>query len=228
LPNEFRGDDPSVERKIVARAGTIRRGGLLSGLVWHSRGPARWERPVIWALQHVQLPMTRSIVLLCDPLPFAVATLALAWMVLRSQRVLLAFSGTVGCVAAILVTETVLKPLVDRHHPYAGSAVFPSAHVTAAAAWAMFAWLVIDPRVRVRGALVVVPIAMAWAVVSSGAHYPADAVAGLFLGGLVVYGIVNGADQLATTIASRRRHAPAGEGVHIDRPIERDRTAIAA
>jgi membrane-associated phospholipid phosphatase len=222
----------SVERVPTIRLGiligTTAACAFLSGLVWHSRGPAEWERPLISWLQHDQLPMARPLVLLWEPLPFAVATLLLAWTALNSKRVLLALSGTAGCVAAVIATEVVLKPLLDRHHLHAGSAVFPSGHVTAAAAWAMFAWLVITPPSRLRSALVLVPVMVGWAVVSAGAHYPADALAGVFVGGLVVYAVVIGADRLTTTIANRHLHTRAGNEVYIDRPVDADRTAVAA
>jgi membrane-associated phospholipid phosphatase len=227
LTRVFRADDGPVEYTSVQRVPTIRLGavlaataacGVLSGLVWRSKGPADWEQPLIWLLRHEQLPMAHSIVLLWQPLPFAVATLWLAWTALKSKRVLLALSGTVGCVVAMIVTEGVLKPLVGRHHLHAGSAVFPSGHVTAAAAWAMFAWLVIDSQSRHRSALVLIPVMVGWAVISAGVHYPADALAGLFVGGVVVYGVVTGADRVTTPIATRRHHGAAGA----------DRTAVAA
>jgi membrane-associated phospholipid phosphatase len=104
----------------------------------------------------------------------------------------LAFAGTAGCALAMFVTEWILKPLVDRHHQHWGSAVFPSGHVTAAAAWAMFAGLVFDPPPQLRLVFAAVPVLVGWAVVSSGAHYPTDALAGLLVGGVVVYCAVAG------------------------------------
>jgi membrane-associated phospholipid phosphatase len=183
--------------------------GVLSGLVWHSRGPARWEQTFISLLQHEPLPMARPLVLLWQPLPFAVATVWLAGKAMQSDRVRLALSGMLGSAAAMIVTERVLKPLIGRHHLYSGSAVFPSGHVTAAAAWAMFAWLVIDPRSRFRSALPLVPIVAAWAVVSTGVHYPADAIAGGLIGGLIVYGVVVIADQLTAVMTLRLLQVPA-------------------
>jgi len=171
---------------------------MLSVLVWHSRGPVAWERPVIALLRDAPLPFARPLVLLWEPLPFAFATLALAFVALDSHRVRLAASGTLGCGIATIVTEHILKPLVDRHQLHVGSAVFPSGHVTAAAAWAMFAWLVVSRPARYRVAFVLVPVLVSWATISGGDHYPADTIAGLLVGGLVVYGVVSGADQLLT------------------------------
>jgi len=209
---------------VLVSAGAVC--GVLAGLVWHSRGPADWEQPLISLLQREPLPMARSIVLLWQPLPFTAATMMLAYKALTSDRVGLAFSGTVGCVVAMIVTERVLKPLVGRHHLHSGAAVFPSGHVTAAAAWAMFAWLVLDGRSRFRSALVLVPLMVGWAVISAGMHYPADVIAGLFIGGIVVYGVVTATDRMTTTIRRRHRAQPADE-VHVALPADADRrTAV--
>ena len=172
---------------------------VLGILVWHSRGPVAWERPFIVLLRHEQLPLARPLILLFQPIPFAMAIAGLAWRAAKSHRIRLAVTGTAGCVLAMIVTERVLKPLVDRHHQHWGSAVFPSGHVTAAAAWAMFAWLVFDPPPQLRIAFAAVPLMVGWAVVSTGAHYPADAIAGLMVGGLVVYCVIAGVDRFVAT-----------------------------
>jgi membrane-associated phospholipid phosphatase len=182
---------------LLAAAGAF---AVLTELVWHTRGPLGWERPIIVLLRHEQLPMDRPLILLWQPLPFAAMTVGLAWAAWKSNRVQLALSGALGCAAAVILTERVLKPLVARHSHQAGSAVFPSGHVTGAAATAMFAWFVIDERVRIRSALILVPTAVAWAVVSERLHFPTDAVAGMLVGGLAVYGVVVGAERLSDAI----------------------------
>ena len=115
-------------------------------------------------------------------------TLALAGVALMLKRPRLALWGSVGCLAAMVLNESVLKTLIGRHL-HSSTTVFPSGHVAAAAAWAMFAWLVFD-RSRLRSALVAVPLLVGWAVVSAGDHYPADAIAGMLVGGIVVYLVV--------------------------------------
>jgi membrane-associated phospholipid phosphatase len=217
---------PMIRSSVLVCAAVVC--GVLAGLVWHSRGPADWEQPVISLLQREPLPMARSIVLLWQPLPFAAATAWLAWKALTSDRVGLAISGTVGCVVAMILTERVLKPLVGRHHLHAGAAVFPSGHVTAAAAWAMFAWLVLDPRSRFRSALVLVPVMVGWAVISADVHYPADAIAGLFIGGVVVYGVVIATDRMTSTLPAWRHQAPATDDVYVMLSADADRTAVPA
>jgi membrane-associated phospholipid phosphatase len=179
---------------------------VLSALVWHTRGAASWELPLIAALRHARLPMSEPILLMWQPVPFAIATTALGWIALQSHRSHLAISGVVGCAAASVVTERVLKPLIGRHVAHSGAAIFPSGHVTAAAAWAMFAWLVIGERSRLRSALLLIPMAVAWIVVSEGLHLPADAIAGLLVGGLVVYGVVFGVDVILRQWSSPTIH----------------------
>jgi membrane-associated phospholipid phosphatase len=189
--------------------------GLLTALVWHSQGVAGWERPVISLLRRERLPFTRPFLLMWEPLPFAVVTVSLAWMALRSHRPRLAVSGTLGCVAAVAVTERFLKPLVGRDGFRSGVPVFPSGHVTAAAAAAMFAWLVMDQHERVRSALVLVPVVASWAAVSERVHFPADAVAGVIVGGVVVYCVVVGVEQLAS-------------GFYVESRAGRERTSVLA
>jgi membrane-associated phospholipid phosphatase len=193
----------TVQRVPVVRPrcliGAVAACGVLSILVWHARGPVGWERPFIALLRHEQLPMARPLVAIFEPIPFAIAVLALAWTAAKSRRIQLAFAGTAGCALAMFVTEWILKPLVDRHHQHWGSAVFPSGHVTAAAAWATFASLVFDPPPQLRLAFAAVPVLVGWAVVASGAHYPTDAIAGLLVGGAVVYCAVAGAARASAT-----------------------------
>jgi membrane-associated phospholipid phosphatase len=165
--------------------------------------------------------MARPLVLLWQPLPFAIATLGLAWVALETRRARLAVAGILGCGFATTVTEHLLKPLVDRHHLNFGSAVFPSGHVTAAAAWSMFAWLVVSPPARFRVAFLLPPLMVSWATIAAGDHYPADTVAGLLVGGIVVYGVVSGADRLIAAagglFAGRARYVPSLEVRHGDR-----------
>ena len=80
----------------------------------------------------------------------------------------------------------------------------------------MFAWLVMDPRSQLRSALGAVPILVGWAAISTGAHYPADAIAGLFVGGVVVYCTVFAADRLATAAGLQHRPVSAPAEPHID------------
>jgi len=158
---------------------------LLAVLAWHTTGPLAWERPLIHFTVRHPLPGARLVILAFEPIPFVIVTAALAWMAWTSGRVRLAIAGAAGSIAALAINEDVLKPMVARHHPFGGSPVFPSGHVTAAAACAMFAWFVFDRRPW-RWCLAAVPVLAAWAVVSMRVHYPADAIGGLIVGASVV------------------------------------------
>ena len=220
----FRADGVFVQEANDARVRTIPTivvatalmvFGLLTALVWHSQGLAGWERPIVSMLRRERLPFARPFLLVWEPLPFAVVTASLGWMALRSRRPQLAVSGSVGCIAAVVMTERFLKPLVGRDGFRSGVPVFPSGHITAAAAAAMFAWLVLDQHERIRSAVVLVPIAASWAAVSQRVHFPADAIAGVIVGGLVVYGVVVAAERLTTTLS-------------VESPTTRDRTSVLA
>jgi membrane-associated phospholipid phosphatase len=169
--------------------------------------------------------MARALVLLWQPAPFAIGTVALALIALLSGRPRLALAGPISCVVALGLTEVVLKPLVARHHLQRISPVFPSGHVTAAAAWAMFAWLVFERFAVLRSVLVFVPVLVGWAVVSFGYHYPADAVVGLLVGGVVVHTIAAGVERVRP-VAPPRRELALVEPRHIHLPVAEDRAPV--
>jgi membrane-associated phospholipid phosphatase len=158
---------------------------LLALLTWHARGAMPWERPLMAELIHHPLPGSRLVVFAFEPAAFVLITAGLAWIAWTSGRLRLAVAGAAGSVAAIVLTEYLLKPLIDRHHRVGGAGVFPSGHVTAAAACAMFAWFVFN-RWRGRALFVAVPLVASWVVVSLRMHYPADAIGGVIVGGTVV------------------------------------------
>src|SRR5205085_9945502 len=95
-----------------------------------------------------------------------------------------------GPVTALLLTEAVAKPLVDRRHGL--SLAYPSGHATGAAAVAALA-LVLSHRWRGwRGLAVASPVALALPAVMAVAlvrldwHYPTDVVGGLAVGAATV------------------------------------------
>jgi membrane-associated phospholipid phosphatase len=135
------GWDRKMTRGLLAAWGIL---ALLGMLVWHGRGAMRWEWPLMNELVHHPLPGSRLVVIAFDPAGFLLITAGLAWIAWTRERVRLAVAGATGSVAAAAITELALKPLIDRHHRVGGSAVFPSGHVAAAAACAMFAWFVFD------------------------------------------------------------------------------------
>ncbi|MDP9333405.1 MAG: phosphatase PAP2 family protein, partial [Actinomycetota bacterium] len=141
-------------------------------------------------------------------LPFALTTIALGGAAAARGRYRLALAGIAGSLGAVLAAQLVFKPLVDRvrTHRVAGvnqhvvrvaGRMFPSAHVTAAAAAATFAWLILDRRVRLTPLLVALPLLVGCAVISKQLHHPADVAGGLLLGSTLVYCTVAAARAVA-------------------------------
>jgi undecaprenyl-diphosphatase len=160
--------------------------GMLGLLVHHQHGVMAWEQPVASRVQGLGIPnrLAEAVMLFWRPVPFALLTVGLATAAFASGRRRVAVLGAVGCLVAVGVTELVLKPIVGRSS-WDGALMFPSGHATAAAAWAMFAWLVIGRGQR-RYALIVVPIVVGIAVVAAHVHHPADVLGGWIVGGLAV------------------------------------------
>jgi len=111
----------------------------------------------------------------------------------------------------------VFKPLIDRTRTHAvgshqrivrvGSEMFPSAHVTAAAALAMLVWIALDRRPSLAPLLAVLPFVVGCSAISQQLHYPADVIAGALLGSTVVWCTVAVAERTAPQPA-----APTGTG----------------
>jgi membrane-associated phospholipid phosphatase len=175
---------------------------LLGIFAWHSSQPMSWERPAIDALQRHVVPLRRFWIDLFEPIPFALIVAGLFAFAYTRGRRRLAWAGAAGCFEAVFAVELVFKPLVDRVRVHGGGRfdlhlirfagpMFPSAHTTAAAACAMFAWLILDRRLLHALLLAVVPIAVGCSVVAARMHYPADALAGILLGSALVYLLVD-------------------------------------
>jgi membrane-associated phospholipid phosphatase len=175
---------------------------LLGIFAWHSSQPMSWERPAIDALERHAVPLQRFWIDVFEPVPFALIVAALFALAYTRGRRRLAWAGAAGVFAAVLATEFVFKPFVDRvrvHHGgrfglhlvrFAGP-MFPSAHTTAAAACAMFAWLILERRRVLALLLALVPLGVACSVVAARMHYPADALAGILVGTAIVYLVVD-------------------------------------
>ena len=186
---------------------------LLGLMVRHTTGPTAWEHPIVDTARRFPIPFRDHLIELFEPIPFAFASIALAFAAAARGRKRLAIPGLGGCLAAVIATELLLKPLFDRirlvpvgwrHHLIiAGGPMFPSAHVTAAAAFATFAWMIVDRRSRLRPFIVALPLLVGWSVMSKHMHFPADIVAGLIVGPTVVYCIVS-----ATRATTRRFDEP--------------------
>ncbi len=170
----------------------------LAILMWHSTRPEAWERPIITAVDRIPLAFSNDFwISLVAPLPLALTTIALGGAAAARGRYRLALAGMAGCLGAVLAAQLVFKPLVDRvrtrrvvgvnEHVHLAGRMFPSAHVTAAAAAAMFAWLILDRRALLTPLLVALPLIVGCAVIKQQLHYPADVAGGLLLGATLVY-----------------------------------------
>jgi membrane-associated phospholipid phosphatase len=145
-----------------------------------ARQPVRpsWEMTVDRMLMHHPPPWVRGVTALFNPASFVVLILALLVVALVRRRRTLALGGTAGCILAVLSAERVFKILIDDG--------YPSAHVTAAAAFSVFAWCLVEKRRVIALTLFVIPLVLVWAVVARGMHFPVAAVGGLLLGPLAV------------------------------------------
>jgi membrane-associated phospholipid phosphatase len=162
--------------------------------VAHRSGPYGFEDP---ALNWLGRPSARQrwadlAELLTTPAVFTTLVLALAvgWLKQATWRVLL---YAVLAVAALLISEHVAKPLVQR--TYYGELTFPSGSVTAVSATAVAFYFALGPRFGRRARNVFLAVGVAWTLLISlaviGAHWhtPLDAVGSILLSvGIVTAG----------------------------------------
>jgi membrane-associated phospholipid phosphatase len=117
-----------------------------------------------------------------------------------SRNWMRALSCLIAPIAAVLIVQTVAKPLVGRHIE-GPSFSYPSGTVTAVAALAAAAFLVVPwfarPLVAVTGGVVVVAVCAA--VVVLRWHYPTDALGGVCVGAGAVFAV----DGLLLSIRNR-------------------------
>jgi membrane-associated phospholipid phosphatase len=129
-----------------------------------------------------------------------VAVTALCAVAVMSRNWMRAVSSLIAPIAAVLIVQTVAKPLVGRQ--LEGTLSYPSGTVTAAAALAAAAFLLVPrfakPLVAVAGAVVVAAVCAA--VVTLRWHYPTDAFGGLCVG----VGVVFVVDGLLMSIRNQR------------------------
>jgi membrane-associated phospholipid phosphatase len=180
---------------------------VLAAVMWHSARPTRWEKPIIRAVDRLPIPIRGFWISAFQPVAFALIAIVLAAVVAASGRRRLAVSGLAGCLGAVLAAEAVFKPLVDRirthavgrHHRIVqvGSEMFPSAHVTAAAALATFVWLVLDRRLGLAPVLVALPLVVSCSTIQLQLHYPADVIGGALLGSTFVWCAVTASNRVA-------------------------------
>ncbi len=118
-----------------------------------------------------------------------------------SRNWMRALSCLIAPIAAVLIVQTVAKPLVGRH--FEGALSYPSGTVTAVAALSAAAFLVVPrfakPLVAVAGGAVVVAVCAA--VVVLRWHYPTDALGGVCVGAGAVFAV----DGLLLSICNQQQ-----------------------
>ena len=130
-----------------------------------------------------------------SPRGVASAVLVLVVTALAWHDRLAAAVAVAGPLAAELLTEQVLKPLIDRTGPTGGN-FFPSGHATGVAALATAALFVLGRNAGRRWALVALPVLGAWvtgvavALVQLHYHYFTDVIGGAAVGIATVLAIV--------------------------------------
>jgi membrane-associated phospholipid phosphatase len=119
-----------------------------------------------------------------------------------SRNWIRALSCLIAPIAAVLIVESVAKPLVGRHFEGTLALSYPSGTVAAVAALAAAAFLVVPrfakPLVAVAGGVVVVAVCAA--VVVLRWHYPTDALGGACVGAGAVFAV----DGLLLSIRNQR------------------------
>ena len=106
-----------------------------------------------------------------------------------------------GPVAAEVVTDVCLKPLVNRTGP-SGHNYFPSGHVTAVASFTIVALVLLDRHLGRRAARLALPILALWvglvglALVQVHAHYLTDVVGGACVGVATVLTLLLAGERL--------------------------------
>lgn len=181
---------PAGVRTPLAMTGALAIAVLfaLGILHFHESGLTGIDAAVLPSIDGVQPPW-RYVALVIDfggePVGSTVLVALLALVCFLVHRVRTAVLTVLGVVATVVVT-TVLKPIVGRtiHGEFLS---YPSGHTALATALALVIGLVLADRFALGrpaavtlllGLALVAGLAMGWAEVALGAHYPTDALGG--------------------------------------------------
>jgi membrane-associated phospholipid phosphatase len=176
----------STNRLAMTSAACLAALAILGVVVAHGNAPYGFENPAIHLVSHPSTVAAWSD--FADVL--GTPTLIVAFVVCLGIGQAKGAGLRVGlyallAVAAILISDHVVKPLVDR--TYFGELTFPSGHVTAATAAAFAMWLALFPLVGKQARNVVLTLGVAWvllislAVVAGVWHTPLDVVGAVLL-----------------------------------------------
>jgi membrane-associated phospholipid phosphatase len=190
--------------------------------VAHGSGPYGFEDPALDWLARPSLvrPWAHLTELLAAPAIFAV--LVVCFALGRAKR---AFARVavyaMFALVALLVSEHVVKPLVQR--TYYGEPSFPSGNVTAVSATAIAMWLALYPVLGKRARHMTLAIGVAWVLLTSlsvvGAlwHTPLDAVGSVLLS----VGIVTAGAAVFESVRGPVTRGPVARGPVTRGPVTR-------
>jgi membrane-associated phospholipid phosphatase len=137
-------------------------------------------------------PLLSHIAHLADPAPYGLIGLALVLIALARRRARVALAIAMVLIAAPLTSET-LKPLLAHPRPQEwlgkgqiSAAAWPSGHATAAMTLALCAVLAVPARWRPAAATAggLFALAVSYAILVLGWHFPSDVIGGFLVAGL--------------------------------------------
>jgi undecaprenyl-diphosphatase len=191
-------------RLTITALGCLLATSVLAAAVAHGVGPYGFEDSALdWLGQPSAIHSWALLAeILAAPAVFIAFVVALA--VGRAKRaVLRILLYAVLAVAALLLSEHVVKPLVQR--TYYGELTFPSGSVTAACATAVAMWLAIFPLLGRLARHVALAIGAVWVLLMSlaviGAHWhtPLDALGSMLLS----VGVVTAGASVLESVGTR-------------------------
>lgn len=200
---------PATLRAPLAMTGALATAVLvaLGILHFHDSGLTGIDAAVLPSIDGVRPPW-RYVALVFDfggePVGATILVALIALAGFLAHRVRIAVLAVLGVLATVAVT-TVLKPIVGRtiHGEFLS---YPSGHTALATALALVIGLLMADRLHLGraaavtlllGLAVVAGIAMGWAEVALGAHYPTDTIGGFCAALAAVPATAWGVDRVA-------------------------------
>jgi membrane-associated phospholipid phosphatase len=167
-------------------------------------------------------PLLSHVAHLADPAPYGLIGLALVVMALARRRGRVALAIVVVLICSEVMTQA-LKPLLSHPRPQEwlgkgqiSAAAWPSGHATAAMALALCAVLAVPARWRPAATVAggMFSLAVAYAILTLGWHFPSDVIGGFLVAALWTSLAVAGVsrlDELRPPRAEPVRRSPLAE-----------------
>jgi membrane-associated phospholipid phosphatase len=176
----------STTRLAIAALVCLVAVAILGLVVAHGTGPYGFEDPAInWIARRSAVPAWSDFASILGT-PTLVVVLVVCLGIGQAKGAILRVGlYALLAVAAIVISDHVAKPLVNRS--YFGELTFPSGHVTAATATAFAMWLALFPLLGKRARNIVLILGVGWVLLTSLAvvaglwHTPLDVVGAVLL-----------------------------------------------